>query len=116
MKSISTTGWFRPLRAFTRSMRKGQWTCRKNAPWWIRTHFGRRTHCPLTFVAAVETGKEFSASFQWRTAGDAIGLPVELQIRIAAAADISGDPLNETTARMRRILERAAGLKGNWHG
>jgi hypothetical protein len=105
LRQMTCAGWFRPMRALTRTMRKGKWELRKAE---LRTRdprFAERLLCPLTFAAMAETGQRHS-NRDYLLASNAIGIPNRLAFEIVTAADNN----DFACERMRRILVRAAGL------
>lgn len=111
-----TSGWFKPLRAITRTMRKGQ-------NWSVSPHGHLRlrligncdpVYCPITWVARAELGQYYDGR-EFRVAADRLHLDAVLAENIADAADrASAVPhLLPRHVRLRSILLRAAGLRGN---
>ena len=99
-KILATVSTFRKLRAFCRTMKKGEWYL--NADHELRCA-GRLTeypHCPLSFVAGTRDYTD------WQRASTKLGFKCKEYAEIIAASDHY-----RPSIKMRRILLRAAGLK-----
>jgi len=99
-KTLAAASTFRKLRAFCRTMKKGDWYLNEahalRCPGWLTRH----PHCPLSFVAGTRDYTE------WQVASRKLGFTHKEYSEILAASDH-----NRPSIKMRRILLRAAGLK-----
>ena len=100
---------FRKLRAFCRVLRGAKWRKEYGQ---LRTRIDGGSAlmkcCPITYVYYVATG-DFVLMSRYHDAGEAIGFEgVEIE-QIAAAAD--SDFETAERAKLRRILERACGVR-----